>query len=84
MPHATSKTLVFFNVRCKWHNLSSKRIMKQLNVPAEMKVDVDYSDKQIPESAKIFTPLVFKDGDSFCVVLGPDPQAINISRRYKL
>ncbi len=48
--------------------------MKQLNVPDEMKVDIDFSDKQLPESAKILTPLVFRDGDSYCAVLGPDPQ----------
>ena len=48
--------------------------MKQLDVPDEIKVEVDFSDKQVPESAKIFNPLVFKDGDSYCVVLRPDPQ----------
>ena len=48
--------------------------MKQLSVPDEMKVDVDFSEKQIPETAKSLRPLVFKDGDSYCVVLGPDPQ----------
>jgi hypothetical protein len=48
--------------------------MKQLDVPDEMKVDIDFSDKKLPKSAQIFTPLVFKDGDSYCCVLGPDAQ----------
>ena len=46
--------------------------MKQLDVPAEMKVDIDLSDKKIPASAKMLMPLVFKDGDAYCCVLGPD------------
>ena len=48
--------------------------MQQLDVPDEMKVSVDYGDMQIPVSAKKIKPLVYKDGDSICVVLGPDPQ----------
>lgn len=48
--------------------------MKQLDVPSEMKVQIDFSDNKIPESVKTFQPVLFKDGDSFCCVLGPDPQ----------
>jgi len=48
--------------------------MKQLEVPEEMKIDVDFSNKKLPESARLFTPLLFKDGDAYCCVLGPDPQ----------
>jgi hypothetical protein len=49
--------------------------MKQLTVPDEMRVDIDYSDVQLPESVKTFQPLLFKEGNSYCCVLGPDPQA---------
>jgi hypothetical protein len=48
--------------------------MKQISVPDEMRVDIDYSNKEIPESVKTFQPLLYKDGDSYCCVLGPDPQ----------
>jgi hypothetical protein len=48
--------------------------MQQLNVPEEMRVDIDYSSKDVPESVKTFQPLLYKDGDSYCCVLGPDPQ----------
>ena len=48
--------------------------MKQLEVPSEMKVDIDFDDKKVPESARTFQPVLFKDGDSYCCVLGPDPQ----------
>jgi hypothetical protein len=48
--------------------------MKQLSVTNEMKVDIDYSNHEVPESVKTFQPLLYKDGDSYCCVLGPDPQ----------
>jgi hypothetical protein len=48
--------------------------MIQLEVPDELKVAIDLDDKDIPESAKTFQPVLFKDGNSFCCVLGPDPQ----------
>jgi hypothetical protein len=48
--------------------------MRQMNVPEEMKVKIDFSAPGIPSSVKMFRPLVFHDGDAFCCVLGPDPQ----------
>ena len=39
-----------------------------------MKVDIDFADNHIPESVKTFQPVLFKDGDAYCCVLGPDPQ----------
>jgi hypothetical protein len=47
--------------------------MEQMNVPEEMKVEIDFTDPQIPDSVKTFHPLLFHDGDAFCCVLGPDP-----------
>jgi len=49
--------------------------MRQLNVPDAMKVYIDFTDDKIPDSVKTFQPLLFKDGNAFCCVLGPDPQA---------
>ena len=48
--------------------------MKQLDVPDEMKIAIDCADGHIPESVKTFRPLLFKDGDSYSCVLGPDAQ----------
>jgi hypothetical protein len=48
--------------------------MKQLEVPDELKVAIDPNDEKIPDSVKTFQPVLFKDGNSFCCVLGPDPQ----------
>ena len=47
--------------------------MKQMNLPEDMKEKIDFSDIDLPLTARILKPLVYKDGDSFCVVLGPDP-----------
>ncbi|MCW3109949.1 MAG: hypothetical protein JWQ09_4455 [Segetibacter sp.] len=49
--------------------------MEQLNVPEEMKVAIDYENEELPETVKTLRPLVFKEGDGFCCLLGPDPQA---------
>jgi hypothetical protein len=47
--------------------------MKQLELPDGMKVSVDFEQENLPSSARILKPLVYRDGDSICVVLGPDP-----------
>lgn len=48
--------------------------MEQMNVEESTKVDIDFSEEVIPKSAKKLQPLVFKDGDNFCCLLGPNPQ----------
>src|SRR5688572_2097420 len=48
--------------------------MKQMDVPQEMKVSINYEDKNLPPAVRTLRPVVFKEGDSFCCLLGPDPQ----------
>lgn len=48
--------------------------MEQLNVADELKVPIDFTDKELPPSVNTFRPLLFHDGNAFCCVLGPDPQ----------
>jgi hypothetical protein len=48
--------------------------MRQMNLGGLQAVPVDYEAADIPPSVKEFKPAVFKDGPSFCVLLGPDPQ----------
>lgn len=43
--------------------------MQQMSVDPSQIVTVEYSDAAI-----LLKPVVFKDGDSFCCILGPDPQ----------
>jgi hypothetical protein len=49
--------------------------MEQMNVDESMKVQVDYTQEVLPKSAKKLQPLVWKEGDSFCCLLGSDPEA---------
>jgi len=46
--------------------------MKQLNVPEEQKIDIDFEDEKLPSSVRTFRPLVFKAGEAIHVLLGPD------------
>jgi len=46
--------------------------MEQMNVEESLKVEVDFQKGALPKSAKELTPLVFKEGDRFCCLLGPD------------
>lgn len=44
--------------------------MKQMHIDPEAVINVPLTG-----AAKELRPVVFKEGDSFCVLLGPDPQA---------
>lgn len=46
-----------------------------MQLPEEMLVAIDYEDDNIPLNAREFRPAVYKDGNSYCVLLGEDPQA---------
>ncbi|MGN6437250.1 MAG: hypothetical protein ACTHMM_11980 [Agriterribacter sp.] len=48
--------------------------MKQMDMNGLEVVKVDYTDKTLPAAAKMFKPTVYKDGDGYCCLLGPDPQ----------
>jgi len=37
-------------------------------------VKVDFDQEGIPKKAKKLQPQVFKDGDSYCCLFGPDPE----------
>jgi len=48
--------------------------MKQMTIPNENKIDLNFDTANLPVSIKIFQPLLFIDGNGYCCVLGPDPQ----------
>lgn len=48
--------------------------MEQMNVEESIKVEVDFTQEVLPKSARKLQPLVWKEGDSFCCLLGPEPQ----------
>jgi hypothetical protein len=54
--------------------------MEQFNVPEEKKINIDYENAGHPDSVKTFRPLVYKEGDSYCCALGPNPKQAVIGR----
>lgn len=46
--------------------------MKQMNVPEKIKVAIDFDDRSLTEAVRTLQPLVFKDGKTYCCVLGPN------------
>lgn len=50
------------------------KIMEQMNVEESRKVKVDFTAPELPASARRLEPLVWKEGDAYCCLLGPDPE----------
>lgn len=49
--------------------------MKQLDVAEEAKYLVDFEDKNLSKAVRVFQPLVYMAGETFCVMLGPDAES---------
>ena len=49
--------------------------MEQMNGQGLDTVTIDYEEGGWPKNAGIFRPLLYRDGNAFCCILGPDPQA---------
>lgn len=49
--------------------------MEQMKIDEAAQLQIDMDSANIPASVKEFRPTVFKEGNAFCCVLGPDPQA---------
>lgn len=48
-------------------------IMEQFQVPPYMEViELDYKNQTHPRSIELFHPVVFRDGNTYCVLLGPN------------
>ena len=37
-------------------------------------ISIDYNSGDVPASVKQYRPILYKDGNEFCCLLGPDPQ----------
>jgi hypothetical protein len=55
-------------------NIQKIAVMEQMNVSEEKKVSFDFSRFRLPRYVGEFQPLLFKEGDSYCAILGPDLQ----------
>ncbi|MDQ0638356.1 hypothetical protein QF042_001921 [Pedobacter sp. W3I1] len=49
--------------------------MKQMNVSEEKRVGFDFSRFRLPQCVSKLHPLLFKEGNTYFAVLGPDPQS---------
>jgi hypothetical protein len=49
--------------------------MKQFQPGEDTRIMIDYSQADIPASARTLQPVVFEEGNAICAVFGPDPQA---------
>jgi hypothetical protein len=50
-------------------------ILEQMKTDGLSVVTINYDDKETPESVKQTHPILYLDGDSYCCLLGPDPEA---------
>ena len=48
--------------------------MEQMNVEESRKINIDFDEEALPKSAKKLQPLVWKDGELYFCLLGPNPQ----------
>ncbi|WP_205512819.1 hypothetical protein [Longitalea arenae] len=48
--------------------------MQQMHVPEEDIITIDFDAGDIPASVREFRPMVFREADRFCCILGPDPE----------
>jgi hypothetical protein len=48
--------------------------MKQMDIPEEDRITIDYENKDLPEAVRTLRPTLFKKDDAFCCLLGPDQQ----------
>jgi hypothetical protein len=51
-----------------------KTVMKQMVVRKEEIVPINYESANTPATVRQFKPVVFKEGNSICCILGPDRQ----------
>ncbi len=48
--------------------------MEQMNVEEHKKILIDYDDASLSKFIRQFRPMIYREGDQYCCVLGPDPQ----------
>src|SRR5690606_7178376 len=48
--------------------------MQQMNIPDDIRVEIDLTSESMPRTIRTLLPAVYKEGDSYCCLLGPDPE----------
>lgn len=54
--------------------------MEYLKIKEDQKISFDFSRFRLPQYVTEFKPLLFKDGDIYCALLGPDIETGIIGR----
>lgn len=49
--------------------------MEQMSIAADKIISVNYQSNDLPYEVKALRPVVFREEEDFCCLLGPDPQA---------
>jgi hypothetical protein len=49
--------------------------MEQMNVEEHKKILIDYDDSSLSKFVRQFRPMIYRDGDQFCCILGPNPES---------
>lgn len=47
--------------------------MKQMNMGGLTVININYNRRSLPAAVQLFKPVVYKDGEIYCCLLGPDP-----------
>jgi hypothetical protein len=53
---------------------NKRNTMKQMPIKDEVVVHVNYESSDLPATVRQFKPVVYKEGGTFCCILGPDRQ----------
>jgi hypothetical protein len=48
--------------------------MDQMNMENLEVIELNYESPGLPDTVRKLKPALYKDGDSYCCLLGPDPQ----------
>ncbi|MBO9660661.1 MAG: hypothetical protein J7527_17700, partial [Chitinophagaceae bacterium] len=54
--------------------------MKQMEIPQELVIELDYDSPLTPKEVKQFRPVLFEEDDHYCCLLGPDLEYAVIGR----
>jgi hypothetical protein len=48
--------------------------MEQMAIDPQARIEIDFQAWPLTSATQKLQPVVFQEGDSFCCLLGPDPQ----------
>lgn len=64
----------YFLKACFLYPIIQKTYMEQMRIEPDALVEIEYEAKNIPEHVRVLRPVVFREADMYCCILGPDPR----------